>query len=251
MVSFYSLDHPGLRIVGLSVARPVFWVNGEIRSGWTAAERYMRDLASLQRENGRLRKRILSLEKQDLSLPVLRSENRQLLALLDSFPTPPGKVAVAEVIAQSLALGSQTITVNLGNLQGVYVGQPVLAAGGIAGQVTETSPTNARVALLSDRGSSIPVYPMGSGQPLLVAGTGNPQSLKIPFQPRNTPLRKGTVLVSSGLGGRFPPGLPVGTVTAIRRPVTRSFADIRVKPAASLETLNTVLLLWPGARARP
>ncbi len=250
-VSFYSLHHSGLRIVGLSIARPVLWVNGEIRSGWAAVERYAQDMADLQRENKKLRKRILSLEKQNLSLPVLRSEDRQLLALLDSFPTPPGKVAVAQVVAQRLAPGSQAITVNLGNLQGVYVGQPVLAAGGVAGQVTETSPANARVALLSDRGSSIPVHPKGSGLPLLVVGTGNPQSLKIPFQPRNTPLRKGVVLVSSGLGGRFPPGLPVGTVTAVRRPVTSSFADIRVKPAASLETLDTVLLLWPPTRTRP
>ena len=151
----------------------------------------------------------------------------------------------ARVIAENFTAGNQIITVDHGSNDGVFIGQAVLATGGVAGQVVTVGTMTSQIALLSDLDSSVPAQSAQNDQPLLVNGTGNPQELQIPFQARNTPLRAGEQLVTSGLGGRYPPGLPIGTIQSIRRNGTQAFADIKVRPAVALGRLNTVLLLWP------
>lgn len=247
-LSFYSVGHPNLQQFGLSLARPILWLNGQVRDVWLAGSQYLQGQAALQSENTDLRQRLHALEMQNLALPVLRAENRQLLALLDSFPTAPGRVTVAQIEAQSLLAGSQQITINAGSAEGVYVGQPALAPGGVIGQVVTVSRDNARISLLSDLSSSIPAQPLGGDEPILVDGQGNLQVLSVPFQSRDTKLVPGTELVTSGLGGRFPPGLPLGVVEGVERKNGGPFAQITVRPSANLAALNTILLLWPQTR---
>ena len=247
-ISLYSVGHSSLRQLGLDFAAPILWVNGQVGDAWAAGAQYLQGQATLRQENARLRQQLHSLEIENLSLPILRTENRQLLALLDSFPTAPGRVAVAQIEAQSLSTGNQQITVNLGSAQGVYVGQPALAPGGVIGQVVVVSRDNARISLLSDLSSSIPAQALDGNKPLLVDGHGDLHALSIPFQPRDTKLAPGTELITSGLGGRFPPGLPLGIVEAVRHTSSSPFAHIIVRPNANLAALNTVLLLWPQTR---
>ncbi|MEY2342980.1 rod shape-determining protein MreC [Acidithiobacillus sp. IBUN Pt1247-S3] len=247
-LSFYSVEHPSLQQLGLNLARPMLWLNGQLNDAWSASSQYLQGQAALQKENSVLRQRVRALETENLALPVLRTENRQLLALLDSFPTAPGRVAVAQIEAQNLLAGNQQITINLGSAQGVYIGQPALAPGGVVGQVVVVSRDNARISLLSDLSSSIPAQPLGGDQPLLVDGRGNLQALSVPFQPRDTKLAPGTELITSGLGGRFPPGLPLGVVEAVRRTSSGPFAQVVVRPSANLAALSTILLLWPQTR---
>ncbi|WP_291510430.1 rod shape-determining protein MreC [Acidithiobacillus sp.] len=247
-LTFYSTTHPQSRSMGLFLASPVLAADQALVRLWGEGQDYLRSRDQLLRENARLRAELLQAQQELVKLPLIRSENRQLLALLDSFPVPPGRVTVAGVVAQDLSPSNQSIIIDLGSRQGIRVGQPVLAPGGVVGQVVAVSTWNARVALLSDLDSSLPVRPEHSNTPLLLDGTGNLRELRVPFQARDTDLKPGTLLVTSGLGGRFPAGLPVGRITAVERPTDAAFAVVRVRPLAQLGQLNTVLLLWPGTR---
>ena len=250
-ITVFSERHPGLRNVGLTMAYPVQWVNLQGANAWQQTAHFLQSRAALASENARLRAELAQAQPDLLQAKILRVENRQLLALLDSIPQPPGKVAVAQVIAQNFSPSNQSVTVDMGARNGVFVGQPVLAAGGIAGQVVNVSPMSSQVALLSDLGSSVPVQPAGSDLPLLVDGKGNLHQLVVPFQARDTALKRGDRLVTSGLGGRYPPGLMVGTITAIVRNGDQPFAQIAVQPAVRLGRLSTVLMLWSGPPSRP
>ena len=250
-VSLYSVGHPNLRQIGLNAAEPLLWFNGQVRDAWRAMGNYRQTQTALRQENSILRQRLRALEMENLALPVLRTENQQLLALLDSFPTAPGRVAVAQIEAQNFRNGSQQITINLGAAEGAYIGQPVLAPDGVIGQVVTVSRDNARINLLSDLSSAIPAKPLDGNDPCLVEGRGNLHELSVPFQPHSTPLVPGTELVTSGLGGRFPPGLPLGVVKSVQHSSNGPFAQVLVRPSANLAALNTILLLWPQARNIP
>lgn len=247
-LSFYSTTHPNSRNIGLYLASPVLAMDHAFVRLWREGRDYLRSRDALLRENARLRAALAKAQQELVSLPLVRSENRQLLALLDSFPVPPGRVTVASVVAQDLSPSNQSIVIDLGSRAGIRIGQPVLAPGGVVGQVVAVSTWDARVALLSDLDSSLPVRPEHGNLPLLLDGTGNLQELRVPFQARDTELKPGTLLVTSGLGGRFPAGLPAGRITSVERSTDAAFAVIRVRPLVQLGQLNTVLLLWPGTR---
>ncbi len=250
-VSVLSKKYPNMESVSLTMAYPVQWTSMQEAGFWRQADNYLQSRAALESENIRLHAELIRAQPKLLEADILRNENRQLLALLDSIPQPPGKVTVAQVIAQNFSPGSQLLTVNMGARAGVFVGQPVLAAGGVAGQVIRVSPMSSQVALLSDLDSSIPVQPAGADTPLLVDGRGDIDRLAIPFQPRNTTLKVGDKLVTSGLGGRYPPGLNVGTISAVIHNGDQPFAQIAVQPAVRLGQLNTVLMLWDRPFPRP
>ena len=250
-VSLFSEKHPSIDSVSLTIAYPVQWLSMRGTSVWQQADNYLQSRAALESENAQLRAELVRTRPKLLEAEILRNENRQLLALLDSIPHPPGKVAVAQVIAQNFSPGNQLLIVNMGARAGIYVGQPVLATGGVAGQVVSVSPMSSQVALLSDLDSSIPVQPADLDTPLLVDGKGDIDNLTVPFQPRNTSLKVGDRLVTSGLGGRYPPGLNVGTISAIVRNGDHSFAQIVVRPAVRLGQLSTVLMLWDSPSPRP
>ncbi|MHB1580280.1 MAG: rod shape-determining protein MreC [Acidithiobacillus sp.] len=250
-VSVFSEKHPNIESVSLTMAYPVQWISMQEISFWQQANNYLQSRAALASENVRLRAELIRAQPKLLEADILRNENRQLLALLDSIPQPPGKVAVAQVIAQNFSPGSQLLVVNMGARAGIFVGQPVLATGGVAGQVVSVSPMSSEVALLSDLDSSIPVQPADSDTPLLVDGRGDIDSLAVPFQPRNTSLKVGDRLVTSGLGGRYPPGLNVGTISAVIHNGDQPFAQIAVRPAVRLGQLSTVLMLWDRPSPQP
>ena len=245
LLSVLTQGQGELRTMALDAALPVQWFNSRTAALWDEVVGNLQSRAALEAENAQLRRALAAAQPLLLDRDVLRSENRQLLALLDSFPQAPGRVMSARVIAENFTAGNQIITVDHGSNDGVFIGQAVLATGGVAGQVVTVGTMTSQIALLSDLDSSVPAQSAQNDQPLLVNGTGNPQELQIPFQARNTPLRAGEQLVTSGLGGRYPPGLPIGTIQSIRRNGTQAFADIKVRPAVALGRLNTVLLLWP------
>ncbi len=243
-VAAFSEKHPNLQNWSGILIYPVHWLDMQATNSWRVVDIYLQDRDTLLKDNQQMRRKLQALEPKVLEDEILRNENRQLLALLDSFPKPPGKLAVAQVIAENFSPGSQLITVNMGSRDGVQVGQPVLAAGGVAGQVVNTAPLSCQIALLSDLDSSLPAQLAGTNTPLLVRGKGNIHALSVPFQSRNTALKVGDRLVTSGLGGRFPPGLDIGTISAVIRNGDEPFAQISVQPAVQLGQLTTVLILW-------
>lgn len=190
---------------------------------------------------------------QDLRLQkmqALERENMRLKELLGSSFRLQERVQVAELVTVDLDPFSQQVIIDKGKNYGVYVGQPVLDAYGVMGQVAETSSLSSRVVLLTDPSHSIPVQINRNGLRAVVTGRGLGEYLQMDFLPHNADVREGDLLVTSGLGGRFPVGYPVGKVVSVNFPQGKAFADIKVEPAANLSTSRELMLVLPGEKIR-
>ena len=181
-------------------------------------------------------------------MQALERENMRLRELLGSSFRLQERVQVAELLTVDLDPFSQQVIIDKGENYGVYVGQPVLDAYGVMGQVAETSSISSRVVLLTDPSHSIPVQINRNGLRAVVTGRGLGEQLQVNFLPHNADVREGDLLVTSGLGDRFPVGYPVGKVVSIDFPQGKAFADIRVEPAANLSTSRELMLVLPGEK---
>ncbi len=127
---------------------------------------------------------------------------------------------------------------------GVHVGQALIDAGGIVGQVTRDQHFSAEAMLVTDADHAVPVQ-IGRNQLRTIAvGTGDIDLLALPFLPRNADVKIGDLLISSGLGGTFPPGYPVATVVDVRSIPGQAFLEVDAKPSAALNSIREVLLIW-------
>jgi rod shape-determining protein MreC len=162
-------------------------------------------------------------------MQALERENMRLRELLGSSFRLQERVQVAELLTVDLDPFSQQVVIDKGKNYGVYVGQAVLDAKGVMGQVTETSPLSSRVVLLTDPSHSVPVQINRNGLRAVVTGRGLGEKLQMDFLPHNADVRVGDLLVTSGLGGRFPVGYPVGEVITVDFPQGKAFADIQMQ----------------------
>jgi rod shape-determining protein MreC len=177
---------------------------------------------------------------------ALEEENQRLRQMLVSATQVADKVIAAELVEVSAEPFTRKIVVAKGSREGVYVGQAVIDAHGIMGQVTQVAAGVSRVTLITDAGHAIPVLNNRSGLRALVFGTGNPDTVKVPYLTAITDIKEGDLLVSSGMGGTFPPGYPVARVVKIVIDPNESFLSITAKPAAQLNHGKQVLLIWRG-----
>jgi len=149
----------------------------------------------------------------------------------------------------------ERVLVDKGAQDGVYVGQAVLDAGGVFGQVARVGQLTAEVILVSDPTHAIPVQINRNGLRTIAVGTGDTGRLKLPYLPTSADVVAGDLLVTSGLGGGFPPGYPVGTVAEIKRDPAQSLADVDIKPSAALDRSRELMFVWlkppPVASAAP
>ncbi len=180
-------------------------------------------------------------------LQALERENMRLRELLGSSFRLTERVLVAELLTIDLDPSFQQVMVNKGQRDGVFLGQPVLDASGVMGQVTGAYPFASRVVLITDPSHAIPVQINRNGLRAVATGRGLGMLLQLEHLPHNADVRQGDLLVTSGLGGRFPVGYPVGTVKYIRFPEGKAFAEIAVEPAAHLSTSRELLLVLPAA----
>lgn len=202
-----------------------------------------------------LRERVELLEASQLmysvrlqKLKALERENMRLRELLGSSFRLNERVQVAELLSVDLDPFSQHVVIDKGERYGVYVGQPVLDASGVMGQVTEVTPVSSRVVLLTDPSHSIPVQINRNGLRAVVTGRGLGETLQMEHLPHHADVRAGDLLVTSGLGGRFPFGYPVGKVVNVQHPEGQAFAEVAVEPAASLSTSREVMLVMQGEK---
>jgi rod shape-determining protein MreC len=177
---------------------------------------------------------------------ALEQENQRLRQLLVSATQVADKAIAAELVEVSAEPFTRKVVVAKGAKNGVYVGQSVIDAHGIMGQVTQVAGNVSRVTLITDAGHAIPVLNNRSGLRALVFGTGNPDTVKVPYLTANADIQEGDLLVSSGMGGTFPPGYPVARVTKIVNDPNEAFLFITAKPAAQLNHGKQVLLIWRG-----
>ena len=199
--------------------------------------------AALLQENTRLREKQVFLNVQLQKLTTLEAENRRLRSLLESAVNTPERVLIAELLTVDFDPYRHHILLNRGRQHGVYVGQPALDQQGVIGQIIRADPFTATAILITDPNHALPIQINRTGARTLALGTGHFQELELPHIPNNEDVKVGDVLVTSGMGGRFPRGYPVGTVTKVEFDPGSPFAHIVAKPVAQLDRIREVLLL--------
>ncbi len=198
----------------------------------------------LIQENRDLRAENLKLLANLQKYESLQAENMRLRDLLDSSFKVGDRVLVAELNSVDLDPYKQQVVVNKGSTSGIFRGQPVLDARAVMGQVAHVTPFSSTVLLITDSSHALPVQVMRNGLRTIAVGTGRIDELKLPYLPTNSDIVEGDLLVTSGLGGKFPPGYPVATVTGIDQSPDAPFSDVRAKPRAHLDRSREVLLVW-------
>lgn len=178
-------------------------------------------------ENEKLKTENLLLQGRMQKLAALTEQNVRLRELLNSSALVNEKVEVAELIGMDPNPFTHRIIINKGERDGVVLGQPVLDARGLMGQVVELMPNTSRVLLLTDTTHSIPVQVNRNGLRAIASGTGNPERLELRHVADTADIKVGDLLVSSGLGQRFPAGYPVATVTEVIHDSGQPFAIVR------------------------
>jgi len=189
-------------------------------------------------------KKLFLQQTQLLQFAHLQKENQRLRALLNSPMQADNRKLVAEIVTVNLDPFSLQVMVNKGATDGVYIGQPVLNEQGVVGQVVDVSATLSRILLISDVTHAVPVRVQRNDIRALANGSGELNELALPYVPQNTDIQPGDILVTSGLGGVFPEGYPVATVTSFTSPMGEAYAQISAEPIVALERLRYVLLVW-------
>lgn len=211
---------------------------------WQMAAELTTSRAQLIAENERLRAEALLTQRKLQKLATLTEQNVRLRELLNSSSLVDERVLVSELIGVDPNPFTQRILIDKGEVDGVFLGQPVLDATGLMGQVVEVLPHSARVLLITDASHSLPVQINRNGLRALAAGTGRNEWLELRFVGDTADVREGDIVVSSGLGQRFPAGYPVGRVHSVIRHPAQSFAEVRVTPSAQLNRSRYLLLVF-------
>ena len=196
-------------------------------------------------ENERLRRQQLRTDSRLQRMAALVDENRRLKALLEASVELYERVLVAELAGVELEPFRQQIIINKGLRHGVFKGQPVVDSGGIMGQIIHVSLFSGTVLLITDPTHSIPVLVNRNGLRSVAVGLGQDNIMALQYTPFNADIREGDLIVSSGLGRRFPRGYPVGTVSSVTRVSGELFATVLITPSAKFSETREALLLWP------
>ncbi len=205
----------------------------------------------LQQRNAALSQENLLLKARQQQHEALESENMRLRDLLGSSLKIGDRVLIAELLAVDLDPYRQQVLINKGSSSGVFVGQPVLDANAVMGQVVEVNPLTATVLLITDASHSLPVQVNRNGLRCIAEGVGLINRLELSHIPHNADIREGDLLVTSGLGGRFPPGYPVARVTDVKSEQGKPFATVVATPTARLDRSREMLLVWTLRQAVP
>jgi len=211
---------------------------------WDTAYQQVSSRADLLAENERLRAEALLTQRKLQKLATLTEQNVRLRELLNSSSLVDERVLVAELVGVDPNPYTQRVLINKGERDGVFLGQPVLDATGLMGQVVEVMPFNARVLLITDSSHSLPVQVNRNGLRAIASGAGNNEWLELRFVGDTADIRVDDILVSSGLGQRFPAGYPVGRVISVEQDPAQPFADVKVAPTAQLNRSRYMLLVF-------
>lgn len=206
-------------------------------------QRQTRSRSELMAENERLERQLLILEQRAQRLAVLEAENVRLRELLNSSASLDARVLVAEIIGIEADPNRHEILINQGASRGLFRGQAVLDAHGLIGQLVEVGAYTSRALLITDATHALSVKVNRSGVRSILAGTGHPDRLRLLYVTDSADIVEGDLLVSTGLGRRYPPGYPVATVTSIVQEPGQPFLTVEARPAASIDRASHVLLV--------
>jgi rod shape-determining protein MreC len=200
---------------------------------------------TLVKENLNLKADQLRLKAQVQRLLAIELENTQLKSLMRSSSQVQGKVLVAQLLAVSSDPFTNQVVLDKGSRDSVYVGQPVLDANGVMGQVIQVGPLTSRVLLINDSHSGVPVQVVRNGLRAIAVGDNYSGKLRLTHIQQTADIKVGDVLITSGLGEHYPEGYPVGQVKSVEKDPGLQFSFILIEPAAHLDRSRGVLLVWP------
>ncbi len=208
---------------------------------WLTASWQTRD--ALRTQNAQLQQQLLELELKSMRQDALEQENAQLRELRASLPPLIKHWQLAQIIDVQTDPLRQRIVIDKGARDGVHVNQAVVDAHGVLGETERVGPWSAEVLLVTDPEGAIPVQLTRNGLRTIAVGGGSDGELVLPYLSSNADIRSGDLLVTSGLGGVYPAGFPVGRVIGVRRESSELPAQVRAAPVADLERDREVLLL--------
>ena len=213
--------------------------------------KYFGSVTTLQEENTELKTKQLRAAQELVRLAALNEENNQLRRLLAAQERTPAKSVFAEILFAGRDPFSHKVVIDQGSQNGIQPGQPVIDDVGVIGQVTRVYLLMSEVTLLSDKDQAIPLQVLRNGLRAVAYGGADGGMLDLRFMAANADIRNGDALVTSGIDGIYPPGLPVATVTRIERDAAYAFAKIYLTPTAGTDRYRQVLVLTSEAKAPP
>lgn len=199
---------------------------------------------NLSEENARLRAEALVLQAKTQKLASLRAENLRLRELLNSSSHKEESVLVAEVVGLAADPAQHIFVIDKGRADGVHEGQAVIDAEGLVGQVVDVAHNHSRVMMITDPTHALSIKVSRNGVRAIVEGTGLIDLLEISHVAATTDVKVGDLLLSSGLGGRFPAGYPVARISEVTIDPGEPFATVRARPLAQLDKTQFVLLIF-------
>jgi rod shape-determining protein MreC len=213
-------------------------------TAWSWLEQNFESRESLRAENERLKARDRDLAMRSMRYEALARENGELRGLRDALPPVADHWLSAEIVNVEINSLRHRILVNRGKLNKVFKAQAVLDDKGVIGQTTHIGEVSAEVILITDPESAIPVQVERTGLKTIAVGAGDSASLALPYLPGNADIKTGDLLITSGLGGVFPAGYPVGKVTEVHRDAVQPLAQVLASPFANVDTDREVVLVW-------
>lgn len=247
-------DHRGaLQDLRSLLAVPLYPLQQAVNVPIRMAERVWEAFSSytaLVKENQRLKDEQTFLKTRLLTYAALEKENIRLRTLLDTTYKLGEQLLVAELLAVQMDPYQHVVAINKGSRFGIRKAQPVLDENGIIGQVLRVAPFTAEVILITDPNHAIPVQVVRNGLLTVAVGAGRSNQVLLPYLPNNADIEPGDMLVTSGLGGVFPAGYPVASVTSVMPQSGRPFALITAKPLAKLDRSRELLIAWNRDRSK-
>jgi rod shape-determining protein MreC len=236
-----------LRYAASAVVEPVYRLAGLPAEGIRTVTVAFADRQQLTQQNQRLREDLLLANAKLNRMAAVAEQNQRLKELLDTQRSLGLQVQLARVIGVDLGAYRYRLTLNMGARDGVHPGQPVIDAHGVLGQVKAVLPSTSIVMLITDPAHAIPVVIERTGLRTVAYGSREGDQLSLPDIPLAADVRVGDQLLTSGLGGRFPPGFPVGAIRQVAPAATGMFQVALAQPAADVDRSADVLLLHDQA----
>jgi rod shape-determining protein MreC len=234
-----------------SISLPVYKLT-EIPAKMTrGVQAFLTSRESLREENGRLRAEALVLQAKSQKLASLRAENLRLRELLNSSSHKEESVLVAEVVGLAADPAQHVFIIDKGRADGIREGQAVIDADGLIGQVINVAQNHSRVMMITDPTHALSIQVNRNGVRAIIEGTGLIDLLEISHVAATTDVKVGDLLISSGLGGRFPAGYPVARISEVTIDPGEPFATVRARPLAQLDKTQFVLLVFSRAEGEP
>jgi len=210
---------------------------------WDQMSGYLENQGKLARENTQLRQQHTVYAAQLLQLQILQNENSQLRKLLDVSQHADYPMQMAEIVYTERDIFKRKVYVDKGSQNNIVAGQVVMDEIGLVGQVTRVYPWMSEVTLITDKDHAVPIQVLRTGLRAVTFGSGDISNLALRYMPISSDIQVGDVLVTSGIDGTYPPGLPVAKVIQIQRDAAYPFARIVCTPMAGVDQHRQLLII--------